>query len=308
MKGNQQQKDGNDCAPSDYDYHNCQTHNFDNAQNKPGNCQVEGNVPAPACVEQEISQSEAVDYGRYTAIQPADLPKQNDIPDIASSTPGLNNFNIFDAIINETPTFSLDPGPGICSSCAHPRASKDLEAYQEQVPERTMQHRRQFYQQKFTVSPASLAAIDLSTGRITRTNLSTTRSPTPLPGTPESLESVYISENKGKTALHISVERGNLGIVRLLLLYGVEVNRRDKLGRTALHYAACGAHIEIATELLIAGADPEARDNEGRSPLHAAADAECEPMIRLLVREGADLNAAIGISGSSSSERDYMPG
>ncbi|CDM35651.1 Ankyrin repeat-containing domain [Penicillium roqueforti FM164] len=67
------------------------------------------------------------------------------------------------------------------------------------------------------------------------------------------------------------------------------------------------AHIKIVAELLIAGADPEARDNEGRSPLHAAADAECEPIIRLLVREGADLNAAIGISGISSSEEGDMP-
>jgi hypothetical protein len=38
----------------------------------------------------------------------------------------------------------------------------------------------------------------------------------------------------------------------------------------------------------------EARDGEGRSPLHAAADAECESVIRLLAKDGADLNAAIG--------------
>lgn len=122
------------------------------------------------------------------------------------------------------------------------------------------------------------------------------------------MRSIYIAQNQGKTALHISVGHGNVGIVRFLLLYGIDVNRRDDSGRTALHYAARGPHIEIVSELLNAGADLEARDKEGRTPLHAAAEAECEPVIRLLVREGADLNATIGISHSGSSEeRDYMP-
>lgn len=158
--------------------------------------------------------------------------------------------------------------------------------------------------------PKEKETMALSTEKITRTNTSTTRSPTPQlgTGTPESVRSVYIAQNQGKTALHISVERGNLGIVRFLLFYGIDVNRRDDSGRTALHYAARGPHIEIVAELLATGADLEARDKEGRTPLHAAADVECEPVIRLLVREGADLNATIGISRSSSIEEgEYMP-
>ncbi|KAJ5954882.1 hypothetical protein N7501_009161 [Penicillium viridicatum] len=125
----------------------------------------------------------------------------------------------------------------------------------------------------------------------------------------ETLQDSKHAANKGKTALHISAERGNLGIVRLLLQYGVNVDRRDNLGRTALYYAACGAHIDIVGELLVGGADPEACDSEGRSPLHAAAYAECEAVIRLLVREGVDLNVAIGTSGSSTSseEMDGVP-
>jgi hypothetical protein len=100
--------------------------------------------------------------------------------------------------------------------------------------------------------------------------------------------------HRGKTALHIAAERGNLRIVQLLLEHEVDVDVADASGRTALHYAARGARAEIVALLLAGGADSEARDGEGRSPLHAAADAECESIIRLLAQDGADLNAAIG--------------
>ena len=110
--------------------------------------------------------------------------------------------------------------------------------------------------------------------------------------------------NQGKTALHISAERGNLGIVRFLLEHGVDIDVADGRGRTALHYAARGGHVNVVEKLLGEGADPEAWDYEGRSPLHAAADADCEAIIGLLTREGADLNAAIGVGGGESAVDD----
>lgn len=310
MKGSPQPENDSHCALSDGHYHECQNRNLDNAQNETRRPEFEGNIPVPARFESEISQSEAVDYGRYATIQPKKPAKEKESPEVASSNPTLNSINIFDAMMEEMPTFVLDPMPGICSLSAQPRASNNLQGHQEEVSEETLQHSRQFQQQKLTVNQNSLPTIALSTERITRTNTSTTRSPTPQlgTGTSESVRSVYIAQNQGKTALHISVGHGNVGIVRFLLLYGIDVNRRDDSGQTALHYAARGPHTEIVSELLNAGADLEARDKEGRTPLHAAAEAECEPVIRLLVREGADLNATIGISHSGSSEeRDYMP-
>ncbi len=100
--------------------------------------------------------------------------------------------------------------------------------------------------------------------------------------------------HRGRTALHIAAERGNLQIVRLLIEHEVDVDLADALGCTALHHAARGAHVEVVALLLAGGADSEARDGEGRSPLHVAADAECESVIKLLARDGADLNAVIG--------------
>lgn len=278
---------------------------MDNTQNKAGNSHFEEGIPLPAYFASEISQCEAVDYRRYSASEPENLTKQNNSPSIASSISSLNNVNIFDAMMEEMPNFAQDLEPGICSLSAYPRASNNLEEHQEETPENVLQCPRKFQQQISTVARRALGAMALSTERIAGTNASTIRSLTPLSGTNQSSQSAYITENKGKTALHISAERGNVGIVRFLLLHGIDINTRDDSGRTALHYAAHGAYIDIVSELLVAGADIEARDNEGRSPLHAAADAECEPVIRLLVREGADLNAAIGISGHSRGEKGH---
>lgn len=308
MKGSPQSEKDSHCGLSDGYYHESQTPYLNNTPSETGKYDFEGNIPVPARFESEISQSEVVDYARYATIQSEKPPKEKESPEAASSILTLNSTNIFDAIMEEMPTFVLDPMPGICSLSTQSRAFNNLQRDQEEEAyEETLQPSRQFQQQKLTMDQNSLPTMALSTERTTRTSTSTTRSPTPQLGTPESVRSAYIAQNQGKTALHISVERGNVRIVRFLLLYGIDVSRRDDSGQTALHYAACGPSVEIVAELLAAGADLEARDKEGRTPLHAAADAECEPVIRLLVAEGAHLNATIGIGRSSSIEEgEYM--
>lgn len=113
----------------------------------------------------------------------------------------------------------------------------------------------------------------------------------------------YGVSNRGKTALHISAERGNGGIVRLLILHGADVNGIDSWGRTALHYACGRASVDVVTQLLKGGADPDICDHEGRSPLHAAVEVGCDTVVCLLAKEGADLNAVIGF-GSGGSVQD----
>ncbi|CAI7632014.1 unnamed protein product [Penicillium discolor] len=307
MKGSPQSEKDSHCGLSDGYYHESQTPYLNNTPNETGKYDFEGNIPVPARFESEISQSEVVDYARYATIQSEKPPKEKESPETASSIPTLNSTNIFDAMMEEMPTFVLDPMPGICSLSAQSKAFNNLQRDEEEAYEETLQPSRQFQQQKLTLNQNSLPTMALSTERTTRTSASTTRSPTPQLGTPESVRSAYIAQNQGKTALHISVERGNVRIVRFLLLYGIDVSRRDDSGQTALHYAARGPSVEIVAELLATGADLEARDKEGRTPLHAAADAECEPVIRLLVAEGAHLNATIGIGrGSSIEEGEYM--
>lgn len=205
--------------------------------------------------------------------------------------------------MEEMPKFVLDHEPGVCSLSDHFGASKDLETHQKQAPEEILQYSRQSQQQKSTVSRSSPVGMALYTERMTGTNVST---PTLPLEAPESLRSVILPRTKVKW--HYTSASS---VVIWRLCVSCYYMGLTLIGGTTLGGQHCTtqhtAHIKIVAELLIAGADPEARDNEGRSPLHAAADAECEPIIRLLVREGADLNAAIGISGISSSEEGDMP-
>ena len=47
-------------------------------------------------------------------------------------------------------------------------------------------------------------------------------------------------QNQNFTALHISVQRGSLAIVKCLVKYGSQVDATDKIGRTSLHLAVIG--------------------------------------------------------------------
>jgi ankyrin repeat protein len=53
------------------------------------------------------------------------------------------------------------------------------------------------------------------------------------------------NEGNSTTALHIASKHGYTDIVKLLLEYRADVNRRDESGRTALHIAAENGHKEI---------------------------------------------------------------
>src|SRR5688572_23064754 len=58
------------------------------------------------------------------------------------------------------------------------------------------------------------------------------------------------------TPLIRASDAGNLGIVRLLLRYGAEVNARDGYNNTALLKATTHANLDIVQELLGQGANP----------------------------------------------------
>jgi hypothetical protein len=75
-----------------------------------------------------------------------------------------------------------------------------------------------------------------------------------------------------------------------LLSTGVGANVRDERGRTPLHMACAGGSVEHTRLLLEEGADVNAAtNNTGYTPLHMACDhAAC---VRLLLEAGADANA-----------------
>ena len=65
----------------------------------------------------------------------------------------------------------------------------------------------------------------------------------------------------------------------------------DRFGATPLHSAVMNGHIEIARLLLQNGADVNAKDNDGYTPLHWAAFQGHIDILHLLVENGADLEA-----------------
>lgn len=80
------------------------------------------------------------------------------------------------------------------------------------------------------------------------------------------------------TSLHRAAAAGSVGLLKILLAKGQDVNAKDDAGRTALHVAASRGHLEVVRTLLAAKAGSNTTDNRGLTPLHAAVrvnQAEC---------------------------------
>jgi hypothetical protein len=74
-----------------------------------------------------------------------------------------------------------------------------------------------------------------------------------------------------QTPLMMAAKRGHVGVVRLLVERGADVNAAGPFGSTALHFAAEGGHGEMVSILLNHGADPSRRDHlAGTTPLCSA--------------------------------------
>ncbi len=82
-------------------------------------------------------------------------------------------------------------------------------------------------------------------------------------------------------AIHASVE-GGIGITRLLIEAGANVNAVQQAGLTLLHAAAMTGQLELAKLLLARGADPGARAADGRNALEIARDAKQQALVDLL--------------------------
>ena len=106
---------------------------------------------------------------------------------------------------------------------------------------------------------------------------------------------IDIVDRRGRTALMMASERGNVETIACLLCYKPDVQIQTSRGQTALHFAADSVILEPAYsafsihKLLAAGADPNVQDFNGDTPLHIAArkGGSHEVLVRLL-RYGSD--------------------
>ncbi len=97
-------------------------------------------------------------------------------------------------------------------------------------------------------------------------------------------------KHRGRTALHIAAQEGNLERVRLLLHLFVPVDALDPVRDTPLHLAAAEGHDAVVGLLTARGADVNAQNIQGATPITYAAKSGHLPTVQILVQAGAQVN------------------
>jgi ankyrin repeat protein len=83
----------------------------------------------------------------------------------------------------------------------------------------------------------------------------------------------------------------DLGVAKLLISRGADVNVKDAMGHSVLHWVCAFGSVRAADYLIERGVAPNAVDQEGITPLHVSAWRGSPELARLLVAAGADPNA-----------------
>ncbi|QWD61016.1 ankyrin repeat domain-containing protein [Polynucleobacter sp. MWH-UH35A] len=104
------------------------------------------------------------------------------------------------------------------------------------------------------------------------------------------------SNKHGETPLMIASIDGNLPVVKALVQQRKAMI--DHVGWTPLHYACAKGHLEVAQYLLANGAAVDSLSPGDTTPLMMAVQSGNEPLIKLLLDKGADLQIrnSVGLS------------
>ncbi|MFZ5953133.1 MAG: ankyrin repeat domain-containing protein, partial [Candidatus Rifleibacteriota bacterium] len=97
-------------------------------------------------------------------------------------------------------------------------------------------------------------------------------------------------------ALHFAAGKALSNICRLLIEAGVSFEQRDSGGNNLLHLVCAGdssARLELAKYLIEAGININQRNFADLTPFHVAATSSSATMLKLLVKNGAKLNARL---------------
>jgi uncharacterized protein len=105
----------------------------------------------------------------------------------------------------------------------------------------------------------------------------------------EGLDPNFMADRIG-TGLMIGAWEGDIAMMELFLNRGADINRANAEGEQALMHAAWQGHLEAVRWLLARGAQLNRIDREW-SALHYAVFAGREDVARLLMEQGADVNA-----------------
>jgi ankyrin repeat protein len=93
-------------------------------------------------------------------------------------------------------------------------------------------------------------------------------------------------DDRGDRPLAVAAHNRRLGVVRLLVERGANINARGRGGRgvTALRYAAELGHEEVVALLLSKGAQANTREDDGKTPLMLASEHGYLGVVKMLVQ------------------------
>jgi ankyrin repeat protein len=100
------------------------------------------------------------------------------------------------------------------------------------------------------------------------------------------------ADHDGYLPLHFAVKAGNLEATRVMLDAGADIDAKDREGTTALIHVALEPELgmDLADLLLARGAQVDVADEHGWTALFYAVDNDDPPMVKRLLKAGADKN------------------
>lgn len=115
-------------------------------------------------------------------------------------------------------------------------------------------------------------------------------------------------DKDGITSLMMAAERGNTGILELLLSNGADIHITARDGSTAAHFAAKHGRMECLQRLLEAGSSVIATDCLGRMLIHWAAQQGQVKMVEMLLDQGCPVNGGQARIGNRFRDRSSQIG
>src|SRR6185436_3379861 len=112
----------------------------------------------------------------------------------------------------------------------------------------------------------------------------------------KSAADVNAAQGDGMTALHWAAMNGDADLAQMLIVAGANIKATTRLGTyTPLYLASQQGHAKVIEALIKAGADLKAGTPNGTTPLMVAAASGEVDAVRVLVDNGADVNAKDGV-------------